>query len=510
MKRRDLLLGSAALLAGCGGGSGSKTSSGPGRAVFTIEWPRGTTRLIPAASQSIAVEIRQNGNLLARQVLARPGTTLTFADLPEGDLTAFAAAYPTTDGTGVPQASGTVPIAIVDGQTVQVPLTMASTIASFVVSPATLGIGEIRRLTATAKDASGATVLMPGSQLSTQITGGAANVTFDPIFWNLTGVSAGNVTVRVTDPESGVSSNATIAIGTAAPARPNPVTLPYMPILSGDSVSYLIWSAPEGTSTLQAIDPDTGMIVYQTQAPGVIRQLKMSTDSTTLYCVTSNLDLFRFDIANQTWTASATNIERVFSNLPGLLDSLLVTRNGKTTVVDNSISRPLASSIFSFRFNRNVDRIVHVGFPISAIPSLDIFTITDQGVNFVNAYPNPLNMIPVYVDSQYYYAIPREVRRLDDSSFVQNFTNSLNTTIFVFADDKSSDATYGICNVSARIHIIKFTSSPLAESGFVNTSIPLTGTNIQSADFLGKKRIVITVKADSNAGTNQVFVCDTP
>jgi hypothetical protein len=195
MKRRSLLLGSAALLAGCGGGSRTG-GRGTGRATFTVEWPRTTTRLIPQASNSIAVEIYADSTLVARQVIARPGSTLTFDYLPGGSLLARAFAYPSTDGTGIAQASGETNFVIQDEQVTQVPLTMQSTIASFEITPVSIGVGQTYRLMATARDAGGGMVLVSQHLLRWELISGVGNATWDPDFKNLTGVQQGTVTFR--------------------------------------------------------------------------------------------------------------------------------------------------------------------------------------------------------------------------------------------------------------------------------------------------------------------------
>jgi hypothetical protein len=293
MKRRTLVLGGAAALAGCGGG-GSRVSFKPGRAVFTIEWPKSTTRLIPAASNSIVVEVRQNGELLGRQTVVRPATTLTFTRLPEGDLNALATSYPTTDGTGVALASGITVLPVRDGTTVQVPLTMNSTIASFSVAPATLGVGETRRILATPKNAEGAVVLIPGYQLRMEVIGGAGNIDWAAPFFNATGRNAGIVTFRVTDTESGISGNATLEIGPPAPPRPVFIILPPGDSTSGvDSINYIIWepfNIPGGVSSLThgdiiAKDPDTGIAFRRIYFEPIINpgRIVVTSDSKWLY-----------------------------------------------------------------------------------------------------------------------------------------------------------------------------------------------------------------------------------
>src|SRR5204862_401741 len=126
-----------AVLMGCGGQGGQQQPTG--RAVFTIIWPN-DSRLIPAASNSIKVVIKRGAAVSATQTLARPvgggPANVTFDTLPVDTLSATATAYPQANGTGVAQATATVPLVIQANQTTNFSLTMASTIDHLEVSPA--------------------------------------------------------------------------------------------------------------------------------------------------------------------------------------------------------------------------------------------------------------------------------------------------------------------------------------------------------------------------------------
>ena len=93
----------AALLAGCGGGTGVNQGAGlatTGRAVFTIRWPQ-RTRLIPDAANSILVSVNQDSTQVGQKLLPRPATgnttTVTFDPLPVGTLSVTATAFPNAD-----------------------------------------------------------------------------------------------------------------------------------------------------------------------------------------------------------------------------------------------------------------------------------------------------------------------------------------------------------------------------------------------------------------------------
>jgi hypothetical protein len=144
------------LLVGCGGGSPSSHGTA-GRATFNILWPN-RSRLIPAASNSIRINIKRGATVTTTRLVPRPAeggtSTVTFDSLPVGTLTAIAAAYPQADGSGTVQAQGTLPVNVQDGLNINFSLTMDSTIDHIEVTPPnpTVSAGGTVQLTATAKD----------------------------------------------------------------------------------------------------------------------------------------------------------------------------------------------------------------------------------------------------------------------------------------------------------------------------------------------------------------------
>ena len=178
-----LTLSLSSFLTGCGGSSapaqnGSPTTpstgSSRGKATFTIVWPA-PTRLIPSASNSITISLSgatTGAPLFGTQTISRPpsgqGTsTVTFENLEPRSLIATASAFPTTDGTGVAQASGQVPLTIIADETAQASLTMNSTIDHLDVSPPSIRYYLAKRsgiifgdpVTVTARNAAGEVVL---------------------------------------------------------------------------------------------------------------------------------------------------------------------------------------------------------------------------------------------------------------------------------------------------------------------------------------------------------------
>jgi hypothetical protein len=303
MKRRALILGGVAALTGCGGG-GSQVSFKPGRAVFTIKWLQTTTRLIPVLSRSIVIELRQGSVVVARQIIPKDVTRASFESLPEGDLTVLATAHPNSDGTGVAQASGIAPLTITDGQTTQASLTMDSTITSFTVAPATLGVGETRRILASARDAAGSIVLILHTLLQYEVVAGGSNITWDSVWLNATGRATGQVTFRITYQESGVSGTATLEIGPTAPPRPASVVFPVRGVVVADAPHHALLQAfnlvSMATYYISIIDPDTGIEIrklsdfYVPPLNGassgipVIQSMALSADAKRLYFTNSD------------------------------------------------------------------------------------------------------------------------------------------------------------------------------------------------------------------------------
>jgi hypothetical protein len=208
-------------LSGCGGGGSSAGGqSARSQAVVTITWPSSTaSRLIPAAANSIVVTFTQNGSTVGTETAARPATgttsTLTFPSLPVGTLTAKADAYPSTDGTGVVQATALVSVEIVSGQVTPVTINMASTIDHLVINPTspTATVGSTTTLSLSALDANGNIVLVASSAISwISETKTVATVSSTGV---VTGVAAGSSLITATDSESGKSVSVTITVSSA-------------------------------------------------------------------------------------------------------------------------------------------------------------------------------------------------------------------------------------------------------------------------------------------------------
>jgi outer membrane protein assembly factor BamB len=212
----------AVLAVGCGSGNRSD-AGGPGAptgsASVTITWPS-PSRLVPAAANSIRIAFTNGSTPVAEQVVARPASgdssTVTFNGLPVGDLTATATAYPSSDGSGVVQATGTTPVTIATNETTLFHITMGSTVDRIEVAPAnaSVGVGNTVGLTATAKSAAGEVVLVAANKL-TWASSSTGIATVSPptgTTTSVTGVAAGSATVTVTDAESTKAATATVTV----------------------------------------------------------------------------------------------------------------------------------------------------------------------------------------------------------------------------------------------------------------------------------------------------------
>jgi hypothetical protein len=152
------------------------------------------------------------------KVVTRPETTVEFDKLPPGILTAVVEAYPTEDGTGVPQARASVAVTIEAGKTTSMTVTMESTIDHLEVSPSdpSLPVGDNLSLTATAKDADGNVVLISSDNLQWNSSDEAV-VTVDTS-GTLTGIAEGTAEITVEETESGKSTTVTATV-TLSPVR---------------------------------------------------------------------------------------------------------------------------------------------------------------------------------------------------------------------------------------------------------------------------------------------------
>jgi probable HAF family extracellular repeat protein len=223
-------------LAGCGGGGSTPAAITTGGLLFTVVWPE-RTRLIPLAAESIKIVLISDGEGVAQKVVARPAppqatSTVSFDNVPTGNVTVTATAYPNPDGTGTAQATGSVVVTVQANQTTSASLTMASTVTQVTVTPVDPSVQRDSsvELAASAMDAGGNMVLTAASNWSWQSSNG--NVTLTPNGDRVTvrGIVAGTSVVTARESESGKSGQATVTItATPPPAAYDVVDLGFLP-----------------------------------------------------------------------------------------------------------------------------------------------------------------------------------------------------------------------------------------------------------------------------------------
>jgi len=210
----------SALVASCASGGGPQNQDNPGSIggfAFTILWPEASAELVPSASQSVKIVVRDASTGVSQGglVLTRDDPTGRVDRLPHGlECRIEAAAYPNADATGTAQASGTITDTVPNGGYRQVTLTMSSRIASVDITPATTSvyIDETRALSATARDTAGNVVLVSGTW--EWASSDAELATVGTSSGSLHGVSPGPVSVTATDAESGMSARLDLNVAT--------------------------------------------------------------------------------------------------------------------------------------------------------------------------------------------------------------------------------------------------------------------------------------------------------
>ncbi|MGC4042784.1 MAG: FG-GAP-like repeat-containing protein [Armatimonas sp.] len=243
------------IVAGCG----SSTAPSPGvvaatgRATLTVKWPE-RSRLIPFAAESIKVRLVNGNTLLGESVLARPAgggmASTTFDSLPIGSAMVQAWAYPTPGATGTPQAQGQVAVQVVASQTVQVGLTLGSTIDRIEITSATsspMTVGGTRALAATARNATGDVVITNNSTITWQSdTPSVATVNNAGL---VTAVASGQATIRATETESGKTITALLTVN--GPIVPITLSAPQSYITG--PVHYMVSSDIDGDGNLDIV-----------------------------------------------------------------------------------------------------------------------------------------------------------------------------------------------------------------------------------------------------------------
>ncbi len=205
------------LIVGCGsGGGGGSTVVKTGKATFTLKWGS-RTRDVPAAANSVLIEILKDSNVQATQLTARPTdggvSTVVINNLPQGDYVARVTAYPQAGGTGNPVGKVSVNCRMGDDPP---PITLdpASTIDHLEINPSSVTVYKTQTypLHVVAKDASGSIVVTWATKLQfLSANATVASVTNEGL---VTALELGTSRITATEPESNKSTAVDITVGT--------------------------------------------------------------------------------------------------------------------------------------------------------------------------------------------------------------------------------------------------------------------------------------------------------
>lgn len=280
------------IIAGCGGNGGSSTLvSGGGNLQVGVTWPE-ATRLIPLASNSIKVDVYDGANLVASELIPKPLTLANFNNVPTGNLTVVATAFPNADGSGVAQATGTAGALITVANTTVVGLTMGSTITQMEMTPAsvTLTGGQSSSVVATPKDASGNVVLVSPLNI-TYLSSNPLVATAGLLDGSILALLAGSTTITATELESGVSGTATVNVEVGVSMTPTSSSVGilgtrlFVATVQGSLNQLVTWSVvePGGGSVLAGLY--TAPLVagtYHVRATSVADPTKSATATVTV------------------------------------------------------------------------------------------------------------------------------------------------------------------------------------------------------------------------------------
>ncbi len=293
-------------LAGCGGGNssttGAPTAGRSGAVTFSVHWPV-IGRLVPAASQSVSVVLTLNGQQIAIQTLARPAnggtTSATFSNVIASAIDFTASAFPSANGTGIAQATGSASVSIMPNTTSSVNLTMDSTIARVgIVEAGSLAIRNSTTATATAFDTSGSIVLTASSNWKWASSNpDAAAVSTPGETATISGITAGTVNITATEAESGKSIQAVVTVlPLIAFIRTNASTMETYTmypdgthltrITTGDGIS----SADNPLGSRPSWFPDNNKMAYANYENGTGEIYSMNADGTGQIRLTSQAD----------------------------------------------------------------------------------------------------------------------------------------------------------------------------------------------------------------------------
>lgn len=204
----------------CGSSGGEGDTTRKGQLNFSVEWPKGDSRLIPAGSNSVKATLQLPPPFPAiSATVNRPsggGLGSVGIAVQEGAFPVSVTAHPERDGIGTPQASGSSQLAIQAGRTTNLTVTLQSTISSGTITPANPGVdvGASTQLGASFKNAAGSVVLVAPSVIRWATANGNVSINNSGM---VTGINAGTSEITVTDTESGKAAKTVVTVNSTAP-----------------------------------------------------------------------------------------------------------------------------------------------------------------------------------------------------------------------------------------------------------------------------------------------------
>lgn len=190
-------------------------SSSSGGVALRVRWPE-TTRLVPEASRSVGITVRDAGGFQTFRVANRPTSggysTLVFVGLAPGPVDYTATAFPDVDAQGVAVAGATGRVTLVAGQRTDVRLDLASTIDRIEIAPTetTLRVGETRTFVATARNAGGD--IVPTTASKVLWSSSDTRVARVDATGLVTAIAAGSTRIIFKDTESGKQESALLVV----------------------------------------------------------------------------------------------------------------------------------------------------------------------------------------------------------------------------------------------------------------------------------------------------------
>lgn len=200
------------LVAGCGGGGGGGNNTPTtGKAVFSMQWAT-RSRVVPAVAESVLIEILDDATKIAEKLVLRPSggdiSRVTFENIPIGNHSARATAFPQTDGSGTAVGKAVVSCPVNNiSDPVAITLDPQSTIDHLEAgtSPVTLHKGKTYTVNVVAKNANGAVVLIWTPKL--QFSSSNATVASITNAGVVTGATLGQARITATEGDSNKSVN---------------------------------------------------------------------------------------------------------------------------------------------------------------------------------------------------------------------------------------------------------------------------------------------------------------